>query len=59
MPSAKPLDDPLCEFLAQRVARALIQETTQPANANNHPSEARDRDDHRSDLQPVLDGQAG
>jgi hypothetical protein len=58
MSRSTPLDDPLLEFLAQRVARALIHETTQPVNVND-PGEALDRDDHGSDLQPVLDRQAG
>ena len=58
MSASRPLDDPLLEFLAQRVARALIHETTQAANANDS-REALDGDDHRSHLQPVLDRQAG
>ena len=58
MSASQPLDDPLLEFLAQRVARTLILETTQAANANNY-RKAPDRDDDRSDLQPVLDGQTG
>ena len=58
MSEFRPLDDPLLEFLAQRVARALIHEVTQPRNAN-HSRKAADGDDHRSYLQPVLDRQAG
>jgi hypothetical protein len=58
MSASRPLDDPLLEFLAQRIARALIHETTQAANANNS-RKAPDRDDDRSDLQSVLDGQTG
>jgi hypothetical protein len=58
MSASRPLDDPLLEFLAQRVARALIHETTQSTSANDS-KEAPDPDDHGSHLHPVLDRQAG
>ena len=58
MSHSSPLDDPLLEFLAQRVALALMHDTTQRGNAYES-KEATDGDDLRGDLHPVLDRQAG
>ena len=55
MGKSRPLDDPLLEFLAQQIARTLIDDISQRAAPTAFNPVLESHDDSR-DLQPVLNG---
>jgi hypothetical protein len=55
MARSSRLDDPLLEFIAQLVARALAHELRLPNAADSDQDEAHHAKDDGGNLQPLLD----